>query len=56
MAKVTFNAARAQQIRGQLQTLHGQIISAPGGNPNRWHQLIDEYVIRSAELYRTLTE
>jgi hypothetical protein len=47
---------RGQQLRGQLQMLHMQIASLPSGDPTRWHKLLDEYVVRSAELYKTLSE
>jgi hypothetical protein len=40
------------QLRSQIQALHAQILALPGGNPNRWHQLLDEYVVAAAELYK----
>jgi hypothetical protein len=48
--------ARAQQLRGQLHSLHAQLACLPGGNPTRWHQLVDGYVILTAELYKTLAD
>jgi hypothetical protein len=47
---------RNQQLRGKLQVLHMQIGSLPSGDPTRWHRLLDEYVVLTAELYKTLSE
>ena len=48
--------ARSQQLRSKLQTLHLQIGSLPSGDPTRWHRMLDEYVVLTAELYKTLSE
>ena len=48
--------ARGQQLRGKLQNLHMQIASLPSGDPTRWHRLLDEYVLHTAALYKTLSE
>ena len=48
--------ARSQFLRTQMHSLHGQIWGLPGGNPNHWHKLLDQYVIATAELYKTLSE
>jgi uncharacterized protein DUF4150 len=47
---------RGLLLRGQLQMLHMQIASLPSGDPVRWHKLLDQYVILTAELYKTLSE
>ena len=47
---------RSRLLRGQLQALHMQIGSLPSGDPSRWHKLLDQYVILTAELYKTLSE
>ena len=47
---------RSQHLRSKLQILHMQIGSLPSGNPTRWHGLLDEYVVLTAELYKTLSE
>ena len=47
---------RTMQLRGQLHMLHAQIANLPSGNPTRWHKLLDEYVVYTAELYRVLSE
>ncbi len=39
------------QLKARLTTLHGQLTALPGGNPNQWHALVDEYVITAAALY-----
>jgi hypothetical protein len=48
--------ARSQFLRNQMHSLHGQLWGLPGGNPNQWHKLVDQYVIATAELYKTLSE
>jgi len=48
--------ARTQFLRNQMHSLHGQLWGLPGGNPNQWHKLVDQYVIATAELYKTLSE
>lgn len=37
-----------------MQTLHSQLASMPGNDPNRWHELLDRYVQTTAELYKEL--
>ena len=44
------------RIRRRLNDLHGQLIALPANNPNRWHELLDEYVIATAEVYITLSD
>jgi hypothetical protein len=48
------NPVNTRQLRGQIQSLHVQIMGMPGGNPNRWHELLDRYVILTAQLYSAL--
>ena len=48
--------APSHRLRSKLQILHMQIGSLPSGNPTRWHGLLDEYVVLTAELYKTLSE
>jgi len=55
-SKAAFKQTRALQLRGHLQGLHSQLASLSSGNPTRWHKLLDDYVIVSAELYKTLSE
>jgi hypothetical protein len=43
-----------QQLRAKLTTLHGQLLALPGTNPDRWHTLLDEYVMTTASLYIAL--
>ena len=47
---------RGLQLRSKLQNLNMQIASLPSGDPARWHRLLDEYVVVTAELYKTLAE
>jgi hypothetical protein len=47
---------RGQQLRAKLHHLHMQIGTLPTGDPIRWQRLLDEYVVRTAELYKTLSE
>ena len=56
MGAATLKLMRGQQLRGQLQILHMQMASLPGRDPNRWHKLLDDYIVLTAELYKTLSE
>lgn len=49
---VSNKAMDKMQLRTQIQALHAKILNLPGGNPNLWHQLLDEYVVTTAELYK----
>lgn len=44
----------APSLRNQLNLLHAQLGSLPGNDPNRWHSILDEYVLTAAELYKAL--
>ena len=44
----------AVKVRNRLNQLHAQLTSLSGNEPDRWHELLDEYVIAAAELYMTL--
>ena len=48
--------ARSQLLRSKLHTLHMQIGNLPVSDPTRWHRMLDEYVVLTAELYKTLSE
>jgi hypothetical protein len=56
MGVLSAKLMRGQQLRGQLQVLHMQMASLPGRDPNRWHRLLDDYVVLTAELYKTLSD
>ena len=47
-------AAAVPSLRNQLDLLHSQLSRLAAGDPNRWHELIDEYVQVTANLYVTL--
>ncbi len=47
---------RAVQLRTQIFRVHSEMAALPPGNPTRWHRLLDDYVILTAELYKTLTD
>jgi len=49
------NSSRVPQLRSRLQTITSQLTGMTAGNPNQWHQLVDEYVVVSAELYLALS-
>lgn len=44
----------AQQLRSQLSGLHNQLISMAAQDPTRWHALVDQYVLTTAQLFNTL--
>ncbi len=45
---------RAQELRGRLSDLNRQLTSLSDKDPTRWHKLVDQYVMTTAELYKTL--
>ena len=47
-------SADSQTLRQMLQTLHIQLIGLPGTDPNRWHALLEEYIVNASALYVTL--
>jgi hypothetical protein len=47
-------AVAVQGLRTKLGQLHSQLGSLQGTDPNRWHTLLDEYVIVTADLYKAL--
>jgi hypothetical protein len=44
------------QLKAKLAALHAQLSGLPGGNPNQWHTLVDEYVSTMAALYILLSD
>ena len=42
------------KIRGRMVELHNRLMTMQGNNPNTWHELLDEYVMATAEVYITL--
>jgi hypothetical protein len=46
--------AAATQLRAILVNVHAQLLSMPGSNPNKWHELVDAYVVAAADLYKVL--
>jgi Toxin PAAR-like domain len=54
LQSIASTQSAASKLRSQLQTLHAQMIGLPGSNPNRWHELVDQYVMTAAELYKAL--
>jgi hypothetical protein len=43
------------QLKTKLSMIHGQLSVLPGGSPNQWHALVDDYVMTAAALYIALT-
>ena len=44
----------AVMLRKQLNQLHARLVSMPGDRPDHWHEVIDQYVLVTADLYRSL--
>jgi hypothetical protein len=47
-------SAKVMGLRSKLSQLHSTLQSMPGRNPERWHVALDEYVVVTAELYKSL--
>jgi Domain of unknown function (DUF4150) len=46
--------AAATQLRAILANVHSQLLAMPGSNPNKWHDLLDTYIVATADLYKVL--
>jgi hypothetical protein len=53
-AATSTSAVAVQSLRTKLGQLHTQLGALQGTDPNRWHTLLDEYVIATANLYKAL--
>ena len=40
------------RLRAHLSKLNSQLAAMKGVNPNRWHQLLDDYAVTVSELYK----
>ena len=45
----------APGLRIQMGILHRKLMAMPAGNATGWHKVLDEYVMTSAELYKSLS-
>ncbi len=44
----------AAVLRGQMRTLHRKLMTMPADDATQWHRLLDDYVMKTAEVYTTL--
>ena len=52
----TKTAGDASGLRSHLGILHQKLMAMPAGNATNWHKVLDEYVMTSAELYKSLSD
>ena len=52
----TKTAGDAPGLRSHLGILHQKLMAMPAGNATGWHKVLDEYVMTSAELYKSLSD
>jgi len=52
--RVPIKPVNAQQLRDRLVALNNQLISLPGQDATRWHALVDQYVMTTAQLFTLL--
>ena len=45
----------AGALRRHLTGLHQKLMTMPGGNTTQWHAVLDEYVMTTAEVYKSLS-
>ena len=43
------------QLKAHLNRQHQALMSMPAGDATRWHSTLDDYVLKVAELYKTLS-
>ncbi len=48
------SGSEAGVLRGQLSTLHQKLMTMPAGDTTKWHAVVDDYVMKSADLYKAL--
>jgi hypothetical protein len=49
-------AAEAALLRNMLNDLHQQLLRLPGGNPDAWQAVLQDYVVTASALYMTITD
>jgi hypothetical protein len=54
-AAASMKQMEAQKLRSELHSVHNQLMALPGLNPNKWHELLDKYVVLTARLYMALS-
>ena len=52
--RVAIKPASAQQLRDRLNQLNQQLTSLGGQDATRWHALVDQYVMTTAQLFKLL--
>ena len=45
----------AAGLKSHLAIVHQKLMALPGGNTTQWHALVDDYVMTSAELFKSLS-
>ena len=45
----------AAMLKGQLSALHQKLMTLPPGDTTGWHKALDDYVIKSAEVFEALS-
>lgn len=53
---VTKSSGDAVALRSHLSVLHQKLITMPAGNATGWHAVLDDYVLTSAKLYKSLSD
>ena len=46
----------APGLRNQMGILHHKLIAMPAWNTTGWHKVLDEYVMTSAELFKSISD
>jgi hypothetical protein len=53
---ITKTGGDAPGLRSHLGILHQKLMAMPAGNATNWHKVLDEYVMTSADLYKSLSD
>jgi hypothetical protein len=46
----------APGLRNHMSILHARIMAMPAGDATGWHKVLDEYVMTSAELFKSISD
>ena len=52
----TSSGNEAGVLRGQISALHQKLMTMPARDATQWHRTLDEYVVKTADVYRMMQQ
>ncbi len=49
-------AGALRGLRSQINTLHQKLMTMPASDATRWHRTLDEYVVKTADVYTMMIQ